>query len=96
MDSDQSLWPDVRLGIKPSETKSPTLDEMRAAIKQGEWHSALIHALFVQADIRGLNGEDRYTLLAYHALVSLEQYHQRTLQLASHRTLVVISNVPQT
>jgi hypothetical protein len=78
----------IVVGIEPTPNRSPTFDEMRAAIKRAERDSALIHAAMAQADVQGLNGEDRYTLLAYHALISLELYYQRTIELLSKMPVI--------
>lgn len=55
----------------------PSLNEMRAAITRGQRDSALIRSCFMGAEVQGLSGEDKYVLLAYHALRVLEDTHQR-------------------
>ena len=45
-----------------------TPEEMRAALFRALRYSSIVHHAFTTADIKGLNGEDRYTLLAYHAV----------------------------
>jgi hypothetical protein len=60
-----------------------TCEQMRQAIYEQSRDSALIKNLMIQADIRGLSGEDRYTCIAYHALIQLEHHFQRVLSLTS-------------
>ena len=36
-------------------------------------YSSIVHRSFNTADYKGLNGEDRYTLLAYHAVKLAEE-----------------------
>lgn len=75
----------IPLGIEPlcddpnKLLAHPFFDEMRAAINRGQRDSALIRNCVTQADYNGLNGEDRYVLLAYHTLVMLEQLHKREM-----------------
>lgn len=45
-----------------------TPEEMRAALFKATRYSSIVHNAFAAADIQGLNGEDRYTMLAYHAV----------------------------
>ena len=45
-----------------------TPEEMRAEIYKNYYHDPLIHAVFRQADFNGMSAEDRYTILAYHAI----------------------------
>jgi len=56
---------------------------MRAAITKGQRDSALIAHVTRQAEVMGLNGEDRYTALAYHALLALERHAQRALEISA-------------
>lgn len=49
---------------------------MRAAIARTSRESYVIRAAFIEADGQGLSGEDRYVLLAYHALRALEDTSQ--------------------
>lgn len=75
----------IPVGLAPNENligqaEESTPDGMRAAIYRGSLASALIRSMLMQADIRGLNGEDKYTLLAYQALVALESTHRRLME----------------
>jgi hypothetical protein len=54
----------------------PSFDEMRKRIREGARDSSLIHNCMYTADHQGLSGEDRYVLLAYHALIELERQHE--------------------
>ena len=59
-----------------------TLDfnQMRKEILAGQRDSALIRSCMNLADIEGLSGEDRYTYLAYHALIGFERQWQQLRQ----------------
>ena len=74
----------LTLGLKPPPNERPGdlvgFDEMRKRIREGARDSALIHAAMCHADYSGLNGEDRYVLLAYSALVELERQHQALMR----------------
>jgi len=58
-------------------------NSMRVAIMTGARDSVLISQVMRQADYMGLSGEDRYTALAYQALIQLEHHAQRELHMAS-------------
>ncbi len=55
----------VREAVTPS--------EMRAEIVRLARHSPLVRSTMDCADCTGLSAEDRYTMLAYHALAALAQ-----------------------
>lgn len=55
-------------------------NRMRKEIAEGQRHSALIRSCMNLADIEGLNGEDRYTYLAWHALLGFERQWQQLRQ----------------
>lgn len=54
----------------------PNLNRMRKAIWEGQRDSALIRNAMTAAEINGFSGEDKYTYLAYHALVMAEKQHR--------------------
>jgi len=56
-----------------------TADGMRQAIFHSQFDSSLIRSCMMAADASGASAEDRYTMLAYHALVALETYYQQVL-----------------
>jgi hypothetical protein len=56
------------------------LNHMRKEIFEAAHDSALICNCMRTADYSGMSAEDRYTLLAYEALVMLESYHKRLMQ----------------
>lgn len=58
-----------------------TPNEMRAAIHKASLHSPLVRNIIGAADRAGATAEDRYTMLAYHALVQLETYYKQVLEL---------------
>lgn len=60
---------EVNTGFKMEEVRTATtIDEMRAEIFRLSRKDALTHNAMNSASYRGLSGEDRYVLLAYHAL----------------------------
>ncbi len=54
--------------------------QMRKQIFEGQRDSALIRSCMQLADIEGLSGEDRYTYLAWHALIGFERQWQQLRQ----------------
>lgn len=75
----------MHVGICKPETieeteRQATLDGMRAAIEEAQRDSVIIQSCLNQARYQGLNGEDTYTLLAYHALVAVEEHYQLSLK----------------
>jgi hypothetical protein len=42
--------------------------EMRAELHRLSYHDPLVNSVFSFADYSGLSAEDRYTMLAYHAM----------------------------
>lgn len=77
----------VGLALQPGERVGdhtpPSFDEMRKRIAAGARDSSLIHSCMRQADYLGLNGEDRYVLLAYQSLVMLERQYKLSMDLLS-------------
>lgn len=59
----------------------PNLNRMREAILKGQRDSALIRNAVITAEIHGFSGEDKYTYLAYHALVMAEKQHKELRKL---------------
>lgn len=55
-------------------------NRMRKEIIEGQRDSALIRSCMTLADIEGLSGEDRYTYLAWHALIGFERQWQQLRQ----------------
>lgn len=70
------MFDDIQIGLKrPSEKDTPTdINAMRQAIERGRRDSAVIAQCLRQAEFTGLSGEDKYVLLAYHALTMLQDY----------------------
>ena len=72
------MWADFHVGLpKPEQDCETDLNAMRKAIEHGRRDSALIAQCLRQAEHVGLSGEDKYVLLAFHALRMLEDTHQR-------------------
>lgn len=85
-------FPEIRLGLPPPEKGAteylpPDFNAMRKAIAEGARDSALIASCMRQAQHAGLSGEDTYVMLAFQALVRLEDYYQRALHLSRIRPL---------
>jgi hypothetical protein len=76
----------LQMGIRRPKTaeeekQHATLDGMRKAIEMAQRDSPLIRACLDSARYNGMNGEDTYTMLAYHALVALEDHYRRHSEL---------------
>lgn len=72
------MFPDIKLGIEPiKDSEVPSLDDMRKAMAH------LIRGALYSARYRGLSGEDTYVLLAYQALIHLEDTHKRLMKVVS-------------
>jgi hypothetical protein len=52
-----------------------TPDQMRATIYSNRYDSELIHTALTHGEIRGMQGEDIFTVLAYRGLRALEDLH---------------------
>lgn len=55
---------------------------MRQSILRGQRDSHLIRSCLYAAQREGLSGEDTYVLLAYHALLMLEEQFQMNMERA--------------
>lgn len=66
----------------PREADTP--EKMRAEIARLRRENAIVNNAMTAADVAGFYGEDRYTFLAYHALVALvktqEAYHEHMMR----------------
>lgn len=74
----------IPLGIEPEQgldAMFPTPVKMRQEIYKAMRNSALVRNTLDTADIAGVSAEDRYTMLSYHALVVLEIYYKKCLEL---------------
>ena len=73
-----------------------TPEEMRAALFRAMRYSSIVHRSFNTADYKGLNGEDRYTLLAYHAVKLAEELQELLIEQTMTQTRpIVIATNPQ-
>lgn len=77
---------DFQMGLRVPEKEAEippfrTCEEMRRIIYEQARDSALIMNGMRQADYNGLSGEDRYTVIAFHALIALEHYFSRNLDM---------------
>ena len=79
----------IQMGIRKPETAQETndqlgsIDGMRRAIHRASFDSALIRQAMIYADNGGLSGEDRYVMLAYHALRQLQDVWEQWEQMAA-------------
>jgi hypothetical protein len=70
----------------PEEVKeAENISGMRLAILRGARQSRLIRDCLEVAELRLLNREEIYVLLAYQALLKLEELHQRQRNLTLRR-----------
>jgi hypothetical protein len=75
------MWSDkITLGLEKPEKEPTDVREMRKAIEKACRDSSLIRQAFDTAYYMGLSGEDKYTLLAYHALRQLETHFQMSMK----------------
>lgn len=78
---------DFQVGLHVPEQKEGelfefrTCEQMRKIIFEQSRDSALIANVMMHADRAGFSGEDRYTILAFHALTQLEHHFQRCMEL---------------
>lgn len=81
------MFDDMKMGLpKPTDDSSRGLTDfnvMRQEITHGARDSALIQNCLRQAEYAGLSGEDKYTLLAYQALIALEVYWKQALTVSA-------------
>lgn len=64
------------LGLRHTEKEATDFNEMRKEMECAAYDSSLINRAFQHARCAGLSGEDKYTLLAYHALKALQTHYQ--------------------
>ena len=63
-----------------------TVEKMREELFKASYYDPLIRQVFDMANYKGLSGEDRYTLLAYHAMKKLNVFIKATLDDMKYRT----------
>lgn len=74
--------------VKPAST----VDEMRAELFRLEHYDPLVRSVMDMANYKGLKGEDRYAILAYHAVKSLNELkgqHIKLIQTSQHPLFVL-------
>lgn len=71
-----------------------TPDEMRAELFRLKHYDPLVRAVWDSADYGGMNAEDRYTVMAYHAVKAKTEAQQHVLEFSSYlmRPMIVPSN----
>lgn len=70
----------IQFGIPPQEKEPKDINEMRLAIDRAGLECALINRSLCHARYMGLSGEDKYTLLAYYALLELHHLHKVNME----------------
>lgn len=90
----------IKIGIERPDGQQPgdprDMNRLRREIQQAMRDSALVRNVMYAADYEGLNAEDRYTLLAYEALVALETNWKQVIRgrmLDNHPPFIVSSAV---
>lgn len=71
----------ITYGIPQPRDEARTTNEMRRAIFDVSNRSAVVRRALIAAQSLGMNGEDTYVLLAYNALLSLEEHAQARVRL---------------
>lgn len=80
----------IRIGLEKQLVLPGDLNAMRKAIALGARESGLIHNCLVTAETNGFSGEDKYTLLAFHALQMLEELYRCNMETLTLRLEPVI------
>ena len=78
----------LSMAAELKEVTTPT--EMRAEIFRFQYHDPIVRAVMDTADYKGLNAEDRYTMLAYYALMEKIKTTNRLLEFARADTRPLI------
>ena len=76
----------IPMGLVKPEQEPQDSAAMRELIERGQRDSNLIRNCLQAARYNGASGEDAYTMLAYHALRTLEDVYERQLQLVNTMT----------
>lgn len=69
-----------------------TPEEMRAALFRASYHNSTVGVVFAAANHKGLNSEDRYTLLAYHAARLAEDLQESLFKQALAQIRPTVAN----
>lgn len=72
----------IQMGLPSTKEPITSINDMRAAIERGSQDSSLIRNALDMARYQGLSGEDKYVILAYHALLALEAYWKQALNIS--------------
>jgi hypothetical protein len=70
----------MQFGIKKPQDEPKSVDEMRRAINEAGRDSSLIRQVLATAQYQGMSGEDKYAMLAYYALLQLEEHYQANME----------------
>lgn len=71
---------DLHIGIPPQREEPKDVREMRLIIDRAGRDCPLINRSECHARHLGLSGEDKYTLLAYYALLELNRLHKANMK----------------
>lgn len=87
---------DIHIGIPPQEGEPKDVREMRQIIDRTGLDCPIIYRTQCTARHLGLSGEDKYTLLAYSALLELHRMHKANTQwLMSQPVRTIIVDHPR-
>jgi hypothetical protein len=81
-------FPEMQVGVKRPETSEQQIEiqadisAMRRAIARARRESSLINRSLQVAEIQGLSGEETYVLIAYNALIQLQEMWEYQIKLA--------------
>lgn len=67
-----------------------TPEQMRAELHRHRHFDGLVRRVMDESDYRGLSSEDRYTILAYHLLITRAELMKQLLEWHSVRPLPAI------
>jgi len=70
------------VGLRFDDSKAPiSVADMRKIIEESRYDSNTINAAMTAADAQGLSDVDRFVLLAFTAVVSLQRSHEKTVEM---------------
>ena len=69
-----------------------TPNDMRAELYRVSREDSLVRSVFQMADYNGMSAEDRYTVLAYHAMAARNKLMQESIEFAMvypHQPIII-------
>lgn len=77
------MFPEITIGIRPTDTPALTPNEMRVAIVNAERDCLIVHRAMMTARYSGWSGEDLYVAIAYSALRSAHDSYKQQIKVLS-------------